>query len=73
MLGTRIRHYREKAKLTQEELGANINKDSSVISKIESGNRRVAVSEIKAIADALGVSLIELLDEDEKENTGTDN
>lgn len=72
MLGTRIRHYREKAKLTQEELGANINKDSSVISKIESGNRRVAVSEIKAIADALGVSLIELLDE-EKENTGTDN
>ena len=67
MIGARIRRYREQANFTQEQLGAVLGKDSSVISKIESGDRRVLAEELKKIADALGVTVTELLDDNSDE------
>jgi Zn-dependent peptidase ImmA (M78 family)/transcriptional regulator with XRE-family HTH domain len=60
-LGTRIAALREARGITGEELGAAIGLSRSQISKIEHGTRRLDVSEVGAIADALEVSLAEVL------------
>lgn len=56
-IGARIKACRERIGLTQEELAKKIGyKDKSTISKIESGERDIPQSKIKAFADALGTS-----------------
>lgn len=53
-IGERIRRRREELGISQIELAELIGyKDKSTISKIESGDRELRQSKIKAIADAL--------------------
>jgi Zn-dependent peptidase ImmA (M78 family)/transcriptional regulator with XRE-family HTH domain len=60
-LGARIAALREARGMTGQELGAALGLSRSQISKIEHGTRRLEVSELAAIADALEVSLGEVL------------
>ena len=58
-----LREYRERAGLTQDEL-ADLLSDSlgwhkTQISKVERGERRIDVFEVRAICIALGVSMPE--------------
>ncbi len=60
-LGARIAALREARGMTGEELGAALGLSRSQVSKVEHGTRRLDVSEVAAIADALEVSLGEVL------------
>jgi Zn-dependent peptidase ImmA (M78 family)/transcriptional regulator with XRE-family HTH domain len=60
-LGGRIAALREAHGMTGEQLGAAVGLSRSQVSKIEHGTRRLDVSEVAVIADALGVGLAELL------------
>jgi Zn-dependent peptidase ImmA (M78 family)/transcriptional regulator with XRE-family HTH domain len=60
-LGTRVAALREARGITGQELGAALGLSRSQVSKIEHGTRRLEVSELATIADALEVSLGEVL------------
>lgn len=60
-LGARIAGLREARGMTGQGLGDVLGLSRSQVSKIEHGTRRLEVSELAAIADALEVSLAELL------------
>ncbi|MDE3102490.1 MAG: helix-turn-helix transcriptional regulator [Chloroflexota bacterium] len=51
----KLRAARKRAGLTQVEAARRLGKPQSFVSKIESGERRVDVVELKAIAKAYGV------------------
>lgn len=61
-LGLRIERAREAAGLSQTELAQIVELNQSAISRIESGSRGVDSLELAAIADALSVSVIDLLE-----------
>ena len=66
-LGRRIRLFREKKKLTQEQLSAQLQVNGcditrSALAKIEVGQRHIYPDELKLFALLLGVSYSELLD-----------
>lgn len=54
--GDRIRHLREAKNLSQLELANRIGINNSVLSRIESGRRPMADSEINSFADFFDVS-----------------
>lgn len=58
----RLREIRERAGLTQEELGALVGHDKTVISRLELGKRRITLEWMKKLSDALKVSPVELID-----------
>lgn len=60
-LGARIAALREARGMTGQELGDALGFSRSQVSKIEHGTRRLEVSELAVIADALEVSLAEVL------------
>ena len=60
-LGGRIAALREARGMTGQELGSTLGLSRSQVSKIEHGTRRLDVSEVAAFADALEVSLAEIL------------
>jgi Zn-dependent peptidase ImmA (M78 family)/transcriptional regulator with XRE-family HTH domain len=62
LLGEQIKATRERAGLTQPDLSAAIGLEVSAISKIENGSRSVKSDELVAIAAALGVSAMALLE-----------
>ena len=70
MIGARIREFRRKRGLSQEQLGAMIHFSQSKISKIENGNWD-SLSDLRLIAKALGVKLKDLID-DEPDGGGSD-
>jgi transcriptional regulator with XRE-family HTH domain len=59
--GRRVRELRQRANLSQEEFAARCDLDRTYISGIERGKRNVALRNIEAIAQALHVSMSELL------------
>ena len=61
LIGARIRRYREKNGLSQEELAALINISSRHLSKIETGIKNPSLSLVLNTANALHVSADELL------------
>lgn len=61
VLGHRIRHYRLAAGLTLEQLASTVGSQPSILSLIENGKREPKLSTLGEIANALGVSLAELL------------
>lgn len=63
-LGQRIRKFREYAGLTQSQLAQELGVDATVVSKIESGSRRVSTRELTRLAEVLGVSVLALLDDE---------
>jgi transcriptional regulator with XRE-family HTH domain len=59
--GRRVRDLRQRAKLSQEEFAARCDLDRTYISGIERGKRNVALRNIEAIAQALQVTMSDLL------------
>jgi Zn-dependent peptidase ImmA (M78 family)/transcriptional regulator with XRE-family HTH domain len=57
----RVAALREAHGMTGQELGAALGLSRSQVSKIEHGSRRLEISELAAVADALEVSLAEIL------------
>jgi transcriptional regulator with XRE-family HTH domain len=52
-----LRKIRLEAGLTQAQLAEILNTDQTVISKIESGERRIDVLELREICKATGITL----------------
>ena len=59
--GTTIRNLRESRNMTQAELGEHISVSSKTISKWETGKGLPDISLLSPLAQALGISLIELM------------
>lgn len=62
-LGRRIRHFRNAAGLTLDELGSRVGIAGSQLSLIENGKREPRVSLLATIARALGVDVASLIDD----------
>ena len=60
-IGKRIRHFRERRGLTQEDLAHGCGLNRSYISDIECGRRNVAILNLNAIAGQLNVKLYRLM------------
>jgi transcriptional regulator with XRE-family HTH domain len=60
-LGRRIRHARTSHGLTLEALGERVGSAPSLLSLVENGRREPRLSLLRAIAEALGVPLADLL------------
>ncbi len=60
-VANRIRDYRNKNNLSQEDLAEIIGKPRSSIAQIELGNRKVNIEELVAIANALKIEVTHLL------------
>jgi transcriptional regulator with XRE-family HTH domain len=62
-LGRRLRALRDRKRLTQQQLGARLNPPvtRASIANIETGKQRVLAHTLLQLADAVGVSLNELL------------
>jgi len=56
-LARRLREAREAAGLTQAEAAKRLGRQQSFVSKCESGERRVDLIELRAMADLYGKSL----------------
>ncbi|MFH5182448.1 helix-turn-helix domain-containing protein [Paenibacillus sp. TAB 01] len=68
-LGRRIRLIRKEQKRTQDEIALACGFTKSLLSKIESGKTMPAVATLMKIANALGVKVADLLDEDSHNDT----
>jgi DNA-binding XRE family transcriptional regulator len=66
--GDVIRSLRERKKLTQEQLAARIFVSGKAVSKWETGKGYPDVSLLEPLAEALGISVIELLSGDRIQN-----
>jgi len=64
MIGKRIRAIRESKCISQIELAEITGISHDKICKVEAGKRRVTGAEIPLFANGLGVSVLELLEED---------
>ena len=56
-----LRELREQKQLTQKELADKIGSDQTFISKIEIGERRVDIIELKYICEALEIDIVEFI------------
>lgn len=56
-----LREVRHEAGLTQIELAQRLGRTQSLVSDIESGQRRVDIVELRTICGALGLSLEQLV------------
>lgn len=65
-VGARVAAARKRRNLTGTELGAMVGLRKDQISKIESGRRRLDVSELPRVAAALGVSVRSLLGQSDR-------
>ena len=59
--GAAIKQLRESKKLTQEELAAKIGVSSKAVSKWETGKGLPDISLLQPLSEALGISVIELM------------
>jgi XRE family transcriptional regulator, fatty acid utilization regulator len=60
-IGRRVRHLRRQAKLTLDDLSAQVGVSPSALSLIENGKREAKLSLLTQIAQALGVGVPEVL------------
>ncbi|MBS9525906.1 helix-turn-helix transcriptional regulator [Litoribacter alkaliphilus] len=58
-----LREIRENAGITQKELAQELGTDQTFISKVETGERRLDVIELKSLCDALGIDFQEFIKE----------
>lgn len=61
---------RKEAGLTQEQLAQKLGVTQSFIAKVEGGERRVDIVELRAFCAALGISLSEFVETFEREISG---
>lgn len=62
--GQRIARLRKQRGLTQQELGELLNMDQTAIASYEVGRRRVPLSLLAPLAEALRIPMSELLEEE---------
>ncbi len=60
--GKKVRHFRTKKKLSQEELAEIAGIHRTYIGQIESGKRNIALKNVAKLAKALGVKVKDLFD-----------
>ncbi len=58
--GDRIRHFRERQKITQDELARRIGLQASWISHFETGNRSPGIENLIRLAQGLDVAMDDL-------------
>jgi transcriptional regulator with XRE-family HTH domain len=63
-LGNRLRHARERARMSTRELATRAGVSAGFISQLENGKCGVSVSVLKRIAAAVGVSVADLLSDE---------
>ena len=63
MVGTKIREFRKQKGITQQQLAEKIGVQHAVISKYENGKIEPSLTQIKAIAKALDVNTVDLIDD----------
>lgn len=63
ILGRRIRHYRNEAGLTLDQLGDRVGKPAPYLSLLENGRKEPRLSLVVDIAKALGIDIGDLLEE----------
>ena len=61
-LGKNVNYFREKLNITQETLAEKIDAERSYIAAIEGGNKSPSIYFLYELAQALNVSLKELMD-----------
>lgn len=61
-LAALLKEIRNDAGLTQAELGARLGRPQSFVAKIEAGQRRLDLIELRTIAEALGTDLRTIVD-----------
>lgn len=61
--GVLIRRHRLNAQLTQSQLAIMVGESQSFISKVEAGEQRIDVDELKKICDALGLNILDFVRE----------
>ncbi len=64
--GSRVRDLRHQQKLSQEDLAELANIDRTYIGGVERGERNLSLLNIKRIADAFGISIKDLFDNEFK-------
>ena len=69
LIGERVRKYRRRKGLSQEQLGDIVGFSQSKISKIENGDWD-SLSDLRLIARALEVPIEELVKEDDRDELG---
>ena len=62
--GSRVRLLRQKQHLSQEALAHQAGLDRTYIGGVERGERNLSLLNVKKLADALGVTARDLLDDD---------
>ena len=65
-IGDNIKKYRKLARITQVQLAEKIQKSESTVRKYEANNVKPDFAVLNDIADALGCTLMDLLDENKK-------
>jgi len=63
ILGANIRHYRQRAGLSQEKLAEKAELSTVFINRVEAGKENISVDALHRIARSLGTSLRELFEE----------
>ena len=63
LIGKKIREQREKQNITQTELAQAVGKDRQYLYKIETGRVTPNIATVAILAEALGISISELLRE----------
>ena len=61
-IGNKIKHLRQKANLTQEQLGANLGISAQSVSKWENSITMPDISLLPLLSSELGVTIDELFD-----------
>lgn len=64
--GERVRYYRKKKDLSQEELSFKAGLHRTYIGMIERAEKNITLTNIEKIAKALGVNIKDLLDDDKR-------
>lgn len=62
-LGEAIRRVRQEQDMSQEKLALLAEVDRSYVGRVERGDNNVAVLTLKRLADALGITMTELMAE----------
>lgn len=60
-LGKRIKRFRRKAGLTQEQLADKVHVSTTHIGLVETGKRRISLKTLQKLAAALGIKARDLL------------
>ena len=70
-LGKKIAEARRRARLTQNDLAARVGVTAQAVSKWEQGRSCPDIAILDEIADALGISLFELLGMEERNKSSS--